>query len=127
LLLLIVALDIILFVAPWHFDASNKNGQEEQGWASRAARCKNLKTVVRAFWFFFIIVLILISWWGLKVWSGEGKPGPRTKGYFRREYGEQMEIDLRLPYKRFKQIYPYSKITYQEYKQLQMRNAFRVQ
>jgi hypothetical protein len=69
---------------------------------------------VAVFWFFFIIVLILIRWWGLRARSGGGKPGPRTKGYFRREYYEQMEIDLRLPYKRFKQIYPYSKITYQE-------------
>jgi len=64
---------------------------------------------------------------GLKGTVGRGETWPRTKGYFRREYGEQMEIDLRLPYKRLKQIYPYSKITYQEQKQLQMRNAFRVQ
>ncbi len=82
-------------------------------------------SVLPVFWFFFIIVLILIAWWSLKAWSGESKPRLGAKGYLKREYEEQMEIDIRLPYKRFKEIYPYSKITYQEYKQLQMKNAFK--
>jgi len=41
------------------------------------------------------------------------------------EFSHQMELDLRLPYRRFKQLYPHSKLTYEEYKQLQMRKAFR--
>lgn len=41
------------------------------------------------------------------------------------EFSSQMELDLRLPYRRFKQLYPSSKLTYKEYKELQMRTAFR--
>jgi hypothetical protein len=41
------------------------------------------------------------------------------------EFSGQLEFDLRLPYKRFKQIYPDNTITYKEYKKLQMRRAFR--
>jgi len=40
----------------------------------------------------------------------------------RRDYAE---TDLRLTYKRFKELYPFSQITYEEYKQLQARKAFR--
>jgi len=40
-------------------------------------------------------------------------------------FDEQVEFDLRLPYKRFKQLYPWIDITYQEYKKLQMQYAFR--
>lgn len=36
-----------------------------------------------------------------------------------------MELDMRLPYKRFRELYPYSKMTYEEYKELQMRSAFK--
>ena len=35
---------------------------------------------------------------------GGGKPRSRAKGYFRREYGEQIEIDIRLPYKGFREL-----------------------
>jgi hypothetical protein len=46
-----------------------------------------------------------------------------TAGRMRiRDYAE---TDLRLTYKRFKELYPFSPITYQEYKQLQARKAFR--
>ncbi|MGF3521625.1 MAG: hypothetical protein ACQXXJ_00830 [Candidatus Bathyarchaeia archaeon] len=41
------------------------------------------------------------------------------------EFSGQMELDLRLPYRRFRQLYPTSRLTYEEYKQLQMRRAFR--
>jgi len=59
---------------------------------------------------------------------------PKTvKSYYRSgrqvyvpgEFSKQMELDLRLPYRRFKQLYPSSKISYKEYKQLQMQRAFR--
>jgi hypothetical protein len=54
----------------------------------------------------------------------------QTKKYGGRRYSregvdEQMEIDLRLTYKRFKELYPYSKLTYEEYKKLQKERAFR--
>jgi hypothetical protein len=55
-----------------------------------------------------------------------------VKGYssVRRKYvpgqfSEQMEIDMRLPFRRFKQLYPENVWTYEEYKKMQMRTAFR--
>jgi len=41
------------------------------------------------------------------------------------QFSQQMEIDLRLPYRRFKQIYPHNTITYDEYKKIQVQNAFK--
>lgn len=41
------------------------------------------------------------------------------------QFSEQMELDLRLPYRRFRQLYPDSRWTYQEYKKIQMQRAFR--
>ncbi len=37
----------------------------------------------------------------------------------------QHEGDIRLPYKRYKQLYPSSPISYEEYKQMQMRDSYR--
>jgi len=47
------------------------------------------------------------------------------KTYIPGQFSPQMELDLRLPYTRFKQLYPSSKLTYNEYKKLQMQRAFR--
>jgi hypothetical protein len=47
------------------------------------------------------------------------------KTYIPGEFSAQMELDLRLPYRRFKQLYPSSSLTYKEYKKLQMQRAFR--
>jgi hypothetical protein len=42
------------------------------------------------------------------------------------EFGEQIvETDLRLTYKRFKELYPHFQITYREYKKLQEEKAFK--
>jgi hypothetical protein len=71
------------------------------------------------FWVLFVVALVLIVTWGVK------RAQPRTKRYIRTGMHEEMEIDLRLPYKRFKDLYPWSKITYEEYKRLQMQRAFR--
>ncbi|MCX8150575.1 MAG: hypothetical protein N3D85_03625 [Candidatus Bathyarchaeota archaeon] len=49
----------------------------------------------------------------------------RGQTYVPGEFNGQMELDLRLPYRRFRQLYPASRLTYEEYKQLQMRSAFR--
>jgi len=35
------------------------------------------------------------------------------------------EFDLRLPYKRFKELYPWSNITYEKYTKLQAQRAFK--
>ena len=45
--------------------------------------------------------------------------------YVSGQFSAQMELDMRLPYKRFKQLYPESKWTYEEYKRMQMQTAFR--
>jgi hypothetical protein len=41
------------------------------------------------------------------------------------EFSGQMEFDMRQPYRRFKQLYPGTRWTYEEYKRLQMQRAFR--
>lgn len=45
--------------------------------------------------------------------------------YVSGQFSPQMELDMRLPYKRFKQLYPENKWTYKEYKSMQMQTAFR--
>ena len=45
--------------------------------------------------------------------------------YIPGEFSEQVELDLRLPYRRFRQLYPHSNLTYEAYKKLQMQRAFR--
>mgnify|MGYP001129658059 CR=1 FL=1 len=49
----------------------------------------------------------------------------RRGGQFPRERAQHRETDLRLTYKRFIELYPYSKITYQEYKQMQAKYAYK--
>ena len=45
--------------------------------------------------------------------------------YIAGQFSDQMELDMRLPYRRFKQLYPGSRWTYEEYKRMQMKSAFR--
>jgi len=45
--------------------------------------------------------------------------------YMPGEFSGQIEFDMRQPYRRFKQLYPRSRLTYEEYKRLQMQRAFR--
>ena len=45
--------------------------------------------------------------------------------YVSGQFSAQMELDMRLPYKRFKQLYPENKWTYKEYKRMQTQTAFR--
>jgi hypothetical protein len=45
--------------------------------------------------------------------------------YAPENFSRQMELDMRLPYRRFKQLYPYSNWTYEEYKRMQKKTAFR--
>ena len=48
--------------------------------------------------------------------------GPR---YIQAQFSNQFELDMRLPYSKFKHLYPESKWTYEEYKKMQMQTAFR--
>jgi hypothetical protein len=53
---------------------------------------------------------------------------PLYQGYAPSQFNQvsrQMELDIRLPYRRFKQIYPHSNYTYEEYKQMQKQKAFK--
>jgi hypothetical protein len=43
----------------------------------------------------------------------------------RGDFSESWETDIRLTYKRYQEIYPFSKITYREYKELQKKKSFR--
>jgi len=70
-------------------------------------------------WFLIILVLILIALFGIK------KVQPTARRHLGTFGNDQMEFDLRLTYKRFKELYPFSQITYQEYKKLQMERAFK--
>jgi len=45
--------------------------------------------------------------------------------YITGQFSDQMELDMRLPYRRFKQLYPETRWTYEEYKKMQMQTAFR--
>jgi hypothetical protein len=53
--------------------------------------------------------------------------GYRTNGhrYVPGQFSNQMELDMRLPYRRFRQLYPETRWTYEEYKKMQMQTAFR--
>ena len=42
-----------------------------------------------------------------------------------RLYGLQKEVDLRLTYKRYMQIYPSTNISYEQYKRMQAAKAYR--
>jgi hypothetical protein len=51
--------------------------------------------------------------------------GTTRHRYIPGQFSEQMELDLRLPYRRFRQLYPENRWTYEEYKKMQMQTAFR--
>ncbi len=42
-----------------------------------------------------------------------------------REYGLQREVDLRLTYKRFTEVYPATRMSYRDYKRMQSERAYR--
>ncbi|MCW4011231.1 MAG: hypothetical protein NWF05_11555 [Candidatus Bathyarchaeota archaeon] len=49
----------------------------------------------------------------------------KTQKYVPGGFSSSMELDLRLPYRRFTQLYPGNRLTYPQYKRLQMQRAFR--
>jgi len=79
-------------------------------------------------WWAIIAILIIVVIWDI---SEQGKR-PRVRrfrtplrDYMHGEFDEQMEFDLRLTHKRFKQLFPFLSITYPEYKKLHMERTFR--
>jgi len=73
-------------------------------------------TVLITYMFFLIFLAIII----LSLWLWATK-----RGNTRKPGRGHLETDLRLTYKRFKELYPYSKITYREYKKLQKEKAYK--
>lgn len=79
----------------------------------------------------FIIVWLLIVGMAVKVLTrnraklqSKRYHTPQHK-YVPGDFSAQMELDLRLPYRRFRQLYPNSGLSYENYKRLQMQRAFR--
>ena len=82
--------------------------------------------------FVVIIIMVLIARNNVKKAQSTSKRYHAVQSYHTGrsryvpgQFSAQMELDLRLPYKRFKQLYPESKWTYKEYKRMQMQTAFR--
>jgi hypothetical protein len=65
-------------------------------------------------WIIFIGEIIWIALWFISREIGT----PKT-------YGIQREVDLRLTYKRYMEIYPRTNITYAQYKRMQTEKAYR--
>ncbi len=88
----------------------------------KEASDKSDNVIVYAYLLFLIFVglVILGFWWGIR-----RRVEPRRRRFGRGEFGEHMETDIRLTYKRFKELYPHSQITYAEYKKLQVEKAFK--
>jgi hypothetical protein len=70
---------------------------------------------------FFVTVVVIIA----VLVSGSNRGRKPKYRYISGQFSGQMEIDMRLPYRRFKQLYPESTWTYEEYKKMQMQTAFR--
>jgi len=65
-------------------------------------------------WWIFLILVVVIAVWLVRREVG----GPKT-------YGLQREVNLRLTYKRYMEIYPGTRINYEEYKRMQAARAYR--
>jgi len=70
--------------------------------------------ILTALWLIFIGVLI----WILLLFVAAWMRSPKT-------FTLQKEVDLRLTYKRYMQIYPSARMSYDDYKRLQVQNAYR--
>ncbi len=65
----------------------------------------------------WLILIGIVAW--IVVWLVTRKIGtPKL-------YGLQKEVNLRLTYKRYTQIYPGTNITYEQYKKMQAQHAYR--
>jgi hypothetical protein len=52
-------------------------------------------------------------------------PSPLYQGYVPGNFNNQMELDMRLPYRSFKKKYPHTNLSYEEYKKMQKQKAFK--
>ena len=65
----------------------------------------------------FITFILLVAVMGLVFYL-------KRAGYHF-DSGTQHDLDIRLTYKRYKELYPNSPITYAQYKEMQKKQAFR--
>ena len=68
-------------------------------------------------WLIFIGILI----WLLLLVIAALRGSPKTAHVL----ALQRDVDLRLTYKRYMQIYPNARMSYEDYKKLQMKSAYR--
>ncbi len=80
-----------------------------------------LVTVIPVLLIFFVFAIVIIA----VLMSGATQKRKSRYRYVPGQFSEQMEIDMRLPYRRFNQLYPDTTWTYEEYKRMQMQTAFR--
>ncbi len=80
-----------------------------------------LVTVIPVLLIFFVFAIVIIA----VLMSGATQKRKSRYRYVPGQFSEQMEIDMRLPFRRFKQLYPDTSWTYEEYKRMQMQTAFR--
>ena len=65
-------------------------------------------------WLIFLLLIAVVALWLIQRQIG----GPRM-------YGLQKEVNLRLTYKRYMQMYPGTHITYEQYKRMQAASAYK--
>jgi hypothetical protein len=68
-------------------------------------------------WLIFIAVMVWILLLFIAAWLGS----PRTS----RVLTMQRDVDLRLTYKRYMELYPSTQMSYEDYKRLQAQRAYR--
>jgi hypothetical protein len=73
-----------------------------------------IETIV---WLIFAGIMI----WLLLLFVAALRGSPRTAHVL----ALQKDVDLRLTYKRYMQIYPNARMSYEDYKKLQMKSAYR--
>jgi hypothetical protein len=73
-----------------------------------------IETIV---WLIFVGILI----WLVLLVAAALRGSPKTG----RVLALQREVDLRLTYKRYMEIYPSARMSYEDYKRLQMKSAYR--
>jgi ABC-type transport system involved in cytochrome bd biosynthesis fused ATPase/permease subunit len=93
-----------------------------------------IPTIITIYFVFIILVFIVIFIVRSNMKKAQSTRKHRSavksyqtagRKYVSGQFSTQMELDMRLPYKRFKQLYPENKWTYKEYKRMQMQTAFR--
>jgi len=78
-----------------------------------------------------------LNWWTIAIiigiiliiyafhWMFSSPENNSNRGEWNETDQEIKEMDVRLPYKRFKELYPSSDMTYEDYKEYQKKHAFK--